>query len=83
MRHSTVVVHGEQLVIRKLVVVGVVSAEKSYIECLSVMKEVGVVRWLQSKGWVWSQRGVCDNNRVMVEGVGMVIKRRVWLFQVF
>ena len=39
-RHSTVVVHGEQLVIRKLVVVGVVSAEKSYIECLSVLKEV-------------------------------------------
>jgi hypothetical protein len=35
-----VVVHGEQLVIRKLVVVGVVSAEKTYIECLSVMKEV-------------------------------------------
>ena len=40
-RHSTVVVHGgEQLVIRKLVVVGVVSAEKIYIECLSVLKEV-------------------------------------------
>ena len=37
------VVHGgEQLVIRKLVVVGVVSAEKTYIECLRVAKEVSV-----------------------------------------
>lgn len=40
-RHSTVVVHGgEQLVIRKLVIVGVLSAEKTYIECLSVAMEV-------------------------------------------
>ena len=46
-RHSTVVVHGgEQQVIRKLVVVGVVSAEKTYIDCLSVLKEVGgVMTW--------------------------------------
>ena len=40
MRRSTVVVHGEVLVIRKLVVAGVISAEKSYIECLTAMKEV-------------------------------------------
>lgn len=42
-RRSTVVVHGEVLVIRKLVVAGIVSAEKNYLECLSVMKEVGCV----------------------------------------
>jgi len=43
-RHSTVVVHGgEQLVIRKLVIVGVLSTEKTYIECLSVAMEVS--RW--------------------------------------
>lgn len=35
------VVHGEQLVIRKLVVAGIVSAEKTYIDCLTAMREVG------------------------------------------
>ena len=39
-RRSTVVVQGEKLVIRKLVVAGIVSAEKSYLDCLNVMKEV-------------------------------------------
>ena len=39
-RCSTVLVHGEALVIRKLVVAGIVSAEKSYLNCLMVMKEV-------------------------------------------
>jgi hypothetical protein len=38
-RRSTVVVQGEKLVIRKLVVAGIVSAEKSYLDCLNVMKE--------------------------------------------
>ena len=33
-------VQGEKLVIRKLVVAGIVSAEKSYLDCLNVMKEV-------------------------------------------
>ena len=45
-RRSTVVVQGEKLVIRKLVVAGIVSAEKSYIDCLHVMKEVS------GKGWI-------------------------------
>ena len=39
-RRSTVVVHGEVMVIRKLVVAGIVTAERSYLECLMVMKEV-------------------------------------------
>ena len=39
-RHGTVVVHGEVLVIRKLVVAGIVNAEKAYIECLTTMREV-------------------------------------------
>ncbi|KAL5477962.1 hypothetical protein EMCRGX_G024828 [Ephydatia muelleri] len=38
-RRNTVV-HGEVLVIRKLVVAGIVSAEKSYIDGLTVMKEL-------------------------------------------
>jgi hypothetical protein len=38
-RRNTVVVHGEVLVIRKLVVAGVVTAEKAYLECLHVIKE--------------------------------------------
>jgi len=41
-KRSTVVVHGEQLVIRKLVVAGIVSAEKSYLECLNTMREVRI-----------------------------------------
>ncbi len=36
------VVHGEQLVIRKLVVAGIVSAEKTYMDCLTAMREVCV-----------------------------------------
>ncbi len=40
LKRSTVVVHGEQLVIRKLVVAGIVSAEKTYIDCLTAMREV-------------------------------------------
>ena len=40
-RRSTVVVHGgEELVIRKLVLAGILSAEKTYLDCLSVIKEV-------------------------------------------
>ena len=39
MRRS-VVVHGEVLVIRKLVVAGIVSAEKTYLDSLLVMREV-------------------------------------------
>ena len=35
-------VHGEQLVIRKLVVAGIVSAEKTYMDCLTAMREVCV-----------------------------------------
>ena len=43
-RRSTVVVHGgEELVIRKLVLAGILSAEKSYLDCLSVIKEVSTV----------------------------------------
>ncbi len=42
MKRSTVVVHGEQLVIRKLVVAGIVSAEKTYMDCLTAMREVCV-----------------------------------------
>ena len=43
-RRSTVVVHGgEELVIRKLVLAGILSAEKSYLDCLSVMKEVSTI----------------------------------------
>lgn len=38
-KRSTVVVHGEQLVIRKLVVAGIVSAEKTYMDCLTAMRE--------------------------------------------
>ena len=57
-RRNTVV-HGEVLVIRKLVVAGIVSAEKSYIDGLCVMKEVsrescGVKRgffFLFKKAW--------------------------------
>ena len=33
-------VHGEVMVIRKLVVAGIVTAERSYLDCLLVMKEV-------------------------------------------
>lgn len=33
-------VHGEVLVIRKLVVAGIVTAEKAYLDCLQVTKEV-------------------------------------------
>ena len=46
-------VQGEKLVIRKLVVAGIVSAEKSYLDCLNVMKEVrslGIVREVGRKG---------------------------------
>lgn len=39
-RRETVVVHGEVLVIRKLVVAGIVTAEKAYLDCLNVTKEV-------------------------------------------
>ena len=49
-RRSTVVVHGEQLVIRKLVVAGIVSAEKTYIDCLVAMKEVSLASILRAKG---------------------------------
>ena len=48
-KRSTVVVHGEQLVIRKLVVAGIVSAEKTYMDCLTAMREVrcgGVEVWV-------------------------------------
>ena len=41
-RRETVVVHGEVLVIRKLVVAGIVTAEKAYLDCLNVTKEVGL-----------------------------------------
>ena len=40
MRQNTVVVHGEVMVIRKLVVAGIVTAEKAYLDCLNVAKEV-------------------------------------------
>ena len=39
-RRNTVVEEGEVLIIRKLVVAGIVAAEKSYIECLNAVKEV-------------------------------------------
>ena len=39
-RRNTVVEEGEVLIIRKLVVIGIVAAEKSYIECLNALKEV-------------------------------------------
>lgn len=39
MRQNTVVVHGEVMVIRKLVVAGIVTAEKAYLDCLNVAKE--------------------------------------------
>ena len=39
-RRNTVVEEGEVLIIRKLVVAGIVAAEKSYIECLNALKEV-------------------------------------------
>ena len=61
MRCSTVLVHGEALVIRKLVVAGIVSAERSYLSCLMVMKEVSThwqtlrsthVRWREVK-YMW------------------------------
>ena len=42
MRRETVVVHGEVLVIRKLVVAGIVAAEKAYLDCLNVIKEVSI-----------------------------------------
>ena len=41
-RRETVVVHGEVLVIRKLVVAGIVAAEKAYLDCLNVIKEVSM-----------------------------------------
>ena len=41
-RRETVVVHGEVLVIRKLVVAGIVAAEKAYLDCLNVIKEVSI-----------------------------------------
>jgi hypothetical protein len=63
-----VVVHGgEELVIRKLVLAGILSAEKSYLDCLSVIKEVstsvvhinGVV-WLEVMfGWL----GMCGSSQ--------------------
>ncbi len=40
MRQNTFVGHGEVLVIRKLVVAGIVTAEKAYLDCLYVAKEV-------------------------------------------
>ena len=39
-RRNTVVEEGEVLIIRKLVVAGIIAAEKSYIECLNALKEV-------------------------------------------
>ena len=55
-RRSTVVVHGgEELVIRKLVLAGILSAEKSYLDCLSVIKEVStmITGWLKvMSGWL-------------------------------
>lgn len=58
-RRSTVVVHGgEELVIRKLVLAGIFAAEKSYLDCLSVIKEVSTVLciltgWLEvMSGWL-------------------------------
>ena len=42
-RRETVVVHGEVLVIRKLVVAGIVAAEKAYLDCLNVIKEVSII----------------------------------------
>ena len=46
-RRNTVVEEGEVLIIRKLVVAGIVAAEKSYIECLNALKEVGGLHQLQ------------------------------------
>ena len=61
-RRSTVVVHGgEELVIRKLVLAGILSAEKTYLDCLSVIKDVS---------WAGSDSKLCFLNLfVMISGI--------------